>query len=93
VKNHVTHLIIKDVHIENLHSGTQVTLHVVRAMFWPINGKIITKKIIKSCITYFKVNPTNYSYFMGDLPASRVNQVEPFLNTGLDFCGPFYINT
>jgi uncharacterized membrane protein len=28
---------------------------------------------------------------MGDLPAIRVNQVRPFLNSGLNFCCPFYI--
>jgi hypothetical protein len=90
-KNHLIHLIIRNIHVENLHSGTQATLHTARAMFRPINGKIITKKIAKSCITYFKVNSTNCSYFMSDLPASRVNQARPFLSTGLDFCGPFYI--
>jgi hypothetical protein len=46
-KNHVMHLIIRDMHIEKLHSGTQATLYAVRAMFRPIHGKIVTKKIVK----------------------------------------------
>lgn len=28
---------------------------------------------------------------MGDLPAERVRPAKPFLNTGVDYCGPFFI--
>ena len=89
--HHVTELIIQNVHIVNLHSGTQATLHAVRAKYWPLNGKNETKKVIKNCMTCFKANPADCSYFMGDLPANRVTQSRPFLNTGLDYCGPFYV--
>jgi hypothetical protein len=41
--------------------------------------KNITKKIVKTCITFFKVNPTNCSYCMGNFSANRVNQARPFL--------------
>jgi len=28
---------------------------------------------------------------MGDLPTARINETIPFSNTGVDFCGPFFI--
>ena len=89
--NHLTNLIIKEKHILNMHGGIQTTLNAVRARYWPIGGKNATKIIIKKCINCFRAKPTNYSYFMGDLPRDRVTQARPFLNSGVDYCGPFYI--
>lgn len=37
--HHVTKLIIREQHINNLHSGVQATLCAVRSKYWPINGK------------------------------------------------------
>ena len=27
----------------------------------------------------------------GDLPKARVTETRPFINVGVDYCGPFYI--
>lgn len=37
--HHVTTLIIREQHLMNLHRGTQLTLNLVRAKYWRINGK------------------------------------------------------
>ena len=37
--HHVTELIIQNVHMIDLHSGTQAALHAVRAKYCPLNGK------------------------------------------------------
>ncbi|XP_043471057.1 uncharacterized protein LOC122504184 [Leptopilina heterotoma] len=89
--HHVTTLIIREQHLMNLHGGTQLTLNSVRAKYWPINGKNVTKSVIRKCVTCFRANPMDQNYFMGDLPRDRVVQSRPFLNVGLDYCGPFFI--
>ena len=88
---HVTEFIIKDFHEIGLHGGTQATSHAVTAKYWPLNGKNTTKENIKNCMTCFKVNPTNCYHFMGDLSVNRVVQARPFLNAGLDYCGPVHV--
>ncbi|XP_051171916.1 uncharacterized protein LOC127288483 [Leptopilina boulardi] len=91
-KNHyVTELIIENTHKEQLHAGTQATLHAVRSNFWPLSGKSTTRKILKRCIKCFRAKPNEYPYIMENLPRDRVIQARPFLNTGVDYCGPFFI--
>lgn len=75
----------------NLHGGEQTTLNAVRLKYWPVNGRSIVKSIINKCVTCFRAKPKISSYIMGDLLENRVIQTRPFLNTGLDYCGPFYI--
>ncbi|XP_043469456.1 uncharacterized protein LOC122503094 [Leptopilina heterotoma] len=89
--HHVTILIIHDQHVMNLHGGTQSTLNSIRTQYWPINGKNVTKSVIRKCVTCFRAKPTDQNYFMGDLPRERVIQSRPFFNVGLDYCGPFFI--
>ncbi|XP_051171031.1 uncharacterized protein LOC127287922 [Leptopilina boulardi] len=89
--NHITNLIIRKQHMLNLHGREQTTLNAVRLKYWPVNGRSIVKSIINKCVTCFRAKPKISSYIMGDLPENRVIQTRPFLNTGLDYCGPFYI--
>lgn len=39
----------------------------------------------------FRFNPDTVNYKMSDLPKVRVRDAFPFTNTGIDFCGPFYV--
>ncbi|GFU95903.1 integrase catalytic domain-containing protein [Trichonephila clavipes] len=59
--------------------------------FWPINGKGIAEKTVHDCIACFRQKPTEVDQLMGNLPSERVTPSEPFLNSGMDFCGPFQI--
>lgn len=89
--NHITNLIIKQAHEKLLHAGVQSTLYQVRTQYWPIDGKNMTKHIIHSCIKCFKFRATKNNYVMGNLPETRVTASRPFSNTGIDYCGPFFI--
>lgn len=53
--------------------------------------RIYVKKVIRTCIKCFHVNPISTNYLMGDLPSYRVNSSLPFLNVGVDYAGPFII--
>ncbi|GFV24711.1 integrase catalytic domain-containing protein [Trichonephila clavipes] len=59
--------------------------------FWPINGKGIARKTVHDCIACFRQKPTGVDQLMGNLPSERVTPSAPFLNSGVDFCGPFQI--
>lgn len=90
-RNFVTDLIIEDYHVTNLHTGIQTTLYNLRQKYWPIDGRNQIKKIIRKCVNCYKFNPKVFDYKMGSLPEVRVIRSRPFVNTGMDFCGPFYI--
>lgn len=89
--HHVTNLIIKLIHLKHFHSGTQATLYAIREKFWPIAGRNSVKRVINQCIQCCRAKPYEYSYIMGDLPRDRVTPTRPFLNTGIDYCGPFFV--
>ena len=89
--NHVTDLIIRHYHMVNHHAGVQTTLYLMREKFWVIDGRIQIKRVIHKCITCFHAKPKLISYKMGNLPSQRVRQARPFINVGVDYCGPFFI--
>ncbi|XP_076298325.1 uncharacterized protein LOC143217670 [Lasioglossum baleicum] len=89
--HHITRLIIRDSHQKNHHSGITATLYDVRQLYWPIDGKNTTRQIIRGCIKCFRMNPNPVDYVMGNLPAARVTEGRPFLTSGIDYCGPFFI--
>ncbi|GFT47746.1 integrase catalytic domain-containing protein [Trichonephila clavipes] len=68
-----------------------IPIHQIRMQFWPINGKGIARKTVHDCIACFRQKPTGVDQLMGNLPSERVTPSAPFLNSGVDFCGPFQI--
>lgn len=89
--HHITDSIIREFHIRHNHSGTQTTLHAIRQVYWPINGRESVKATLRKCITCLKAQPKIPAYLMGNLPHDRVRVNRPFLVTGIDYCGPFFI--
>ena len=89
--HHITRLVIRDEHLRLKHAGTQATLYSVRENYWPLDGRNVTRKIIYDCVPCFRVKPRDPNYIMGNLPLARVSLSRPFLNVGVDFCGPLYI--
>ena len=84
-------MIILDAHLTLKHAGTQATLYAIRGRYWPIDGRNTVRRIIYNCVTCFKAKPRSAGYQMGNLPANRLEYSRPFLNVGVDFCGPLYI--
>lgn len=88
--HHITRVIIQNEHVRLHHAGTQATLYSIR-VYWPIKGRNLTRNIIKKCIPCLRVKPRPMKQFMGNLPADRVSISRPFLNVGIDYCGPLHI--
>ncbi|XP_003370609.1 putative integrase core domain protein [Trichinella spiralis] len=90
--NHpVTELLIKDHHVRQIHAGVTQTLVAIRTKFWIIRARNAVKKIIRSCPVCRRVDAQPYRLRMGDLPADRVTETQPFIHTGVDFAGPLFI--
>ena len=87
----LTTLIIKDKHTRAKHAGIKVTLAEVRADYWLPRGKRMVANIIRACIVCrrFTAKP-----FMAPgpppLPQTRLSEMPPFSNTGVDFAGPLF---
>ncbi|XP_018373216.1 PREDICTED: uncharacterized protein LOC108767714 [Trachymyrmex cornetzi] len=89
--HHFTKLIIIYYHERLFHAGAQTTLNTIREEFCPISARSRIKEILHKCIRCRKANPRASWQIMGQLPSVRVNISRPFTNSGVDYCGPFYV--
>ena len=91
-QNHIIkNLIIREKHLNLFHAGTQAKLNACRDLYWIVNGKNSVKRNIRQCVTCCRVKPQIPKYVKGDLPKNRTIFKSAFLQSGVDFCGPFYI--
>ncbi|XP_033229513.1 uncharacterized protein LOC117181054 [Belonocnema kinseyi] len=74
-----------------MHARINATLYSVREIFWRIDGRNTTRHIIRQCVKCFRTKPRESEYIMGNLPQNRVSFFRPFVNIGVDYCGPFFI--
>ncbi|UYV83509.1 hypothetical protein LAZ67_23001272 [Cordylochernes scorpioides] len=87
-KDHfVTKLIVIHYHINNLHSGTQLTLSLIRNKFWIPSGRNLIKRVLNQCLVCLKGKSKAIHQIMGDLPKNRLFPGRPFENIGIDLAG------
>ncbi|XP_059622191.1 uncharacterized protein LOC132265511 [Phlebotomus argentipes] len=86
-------LLIENCHLKNLHAGFNLTTGLLRSEYWIVGARNVTKKVLNRCVTCFRHRPTLQTPVMGDLPAVRVSQIRPFVNTGCDYAEPFEMKT
>lgn len=84
-------LLVRFEHIRLLHGGPQLVLSNLRERYWLISGRNLVRKVIRTCVTCSRLNPSKVQYLMGELPIHRVSQCRAFYNVGIDFCGPFLL--
>ncbi|UYV61483.1 hypothetical protein LAZ67_1005017, partial [Cordylochernes scorpioides] len=88
-KDHfVTKLIVMHYHINNLHSGTQLTLSLIRNKFWIPSGRNLIKRVLNQCLVCLKSKSKAIHQIMGDLPKNRLLPGRPFEKIGIDLAGP-----
>ncbi|EZA53595.1 hypothetical protein X777_06951 [Ooceraea biroi] len=92
-KHHVTELILRDEHINLHHCGAEKLLVSVRQRSWIISGRKAARKIIRSCLSCFRLQPKGTQIKMGDFPVERVTgYVRPFAISGVDYAGSIQMN-
>jgi hypothetical protein len=91
-KEHLlTNLILRDIHVNNLHAGAQLMQACLTQQFWIISARSAIRRIIANCVVCKRHHAQRLTQQMGDLPASRVNPSRPFTHCGVDYCGPFSV--
>lgn len=91
---HFTNLLINHAHRQTLHGGAQLTLAYLRKCYWVLNGRNTVRTKIHKCIVCHRQRGETVQQLMADLPACRVRQpIRPFVQTGVDLCGPITIRT
>ena len=84
-------LLIKHIHVRNLHSGVRDTLACLREKHWVIKGQQVVRSVVKLCVPCKKHEGLPYNTAMPpDLPSARVSDDLPFSHVGLDFAGPMF---
>ncbi|XP_014216313.1 uncharacterized protein LOC106645067 [Copidosoma floridanum] len=89
--DYFTNLIIRSIHEVTLHGGVQLTLTTLRAKYWIINGRQCVRSCVNRCLKCRRVQASNLTQQMGDLPAERVRPAPAFSKVGVDYAGPFAI--
>ncbi|GFS80589.1 integrase catalytic domain-containing protein [Trichonephila clavipes] len=78
-------------HKKLFHVGPQGLLNAVRLRFWALGGRNLARKTVHTCVVCFKCKLIPSSQIMGNLPYERVNMAPPFIITGLDLGGPYFV--
>ena len=84
-------LIVRDIHIKYLHTLPSVMFSTLRQKYWIIGGRKLVKSIYRNCLTCIKATAVPRPQIMANLPSYRVQSSRPFLNSGIDYGGPFII--
>ncbi|XP_062713874.1 uncharacterized protein LOC134290713 [Aedes albopictus] len=90
-KHPFTLLVVRYYHLNRLHAGPTLLTASIRLKFWPLRLRNLVRKVTHECVNCFRSRPSLSEQIMADLPSVRVTPTLPFLNTGVDFCGPFYL--
>ena len=88
-----TTLFIKYCHVKVQHLGIGTTLNYLRGQgFWVAKGRAAVKTALRDCIICQKYNALAYKYpKFTDMPKHHMNLVKPFLHTGVDYTGHFWV--
>lgn len=84
-------LLLNWAHQETLHGGVQQMMRFIRTEFWIPRLRQEASLFVARCAICARLAKRTESQLMADLPAERVRPTRAFLNTGVDYAGPFDI--
>ena len=89
-----TTLMIRQTHQQVMHSGVQATVAHLRQRFWITQVRSAVKSVLHHCVICKRLTGKPYiSPPTPPLPSCRVQNVQPFTTTGIDYTGHLFINT
>lgn len=74
-----------------LHSGPRSTSAAIRRKFWITSLMVLVKSRIHRCVTCTRFNGKPVQPIMSNVPSMRLQQTSCWVNTSLDFGGPFIV--
>lgn len=88
-QSHITKLIIRETNKKVKHFGANYVLSAVRSKYWPVQGRAMVRRTLRSCMACKTLWGVPLEQIMADLPASRVEACgSTFKFTGVDLFGP-----
>ena len=91
-RHQLTDLIVRDVHEKYFHAGTNSTVTYLRQMYWIPAARQCVRNILKHCVTCNKLCGNHFrAPDPPPLPKHRVQAMDPFTVTGVDFTGALYV--
>ena len=91
-KHKVTTLLIERVHRAGCHYGVNYVVTMLRQHWWIPKMRQCVKRVVSKCITCCKLQTRSFPALRApDLPDFRVNRVDPFAITGVDYTGALSI--
>ncbi len=86
---HVSHLILRDIHGQLGHGGRNQMVSKLQCKYWITNANSVARKIISKCVICKRYKGKLGEQKMADLPVERITpDLPPFTNTGVDFFWP-----
>ena len=93
-KHKLTKLIVRYTHEKHFHSGANSTVTYIRQRYWIPAARQCVRSILKQCVICNKLCGNHYKTpDPPPLPQHRVQAMEPFTVTGIDFTGALYTRT
>nr|CAI5854116.1 unnamed protein product [Callosobruchus analis] len=90
-KHSFTKMLFAYEHLRLFHAGPQLLISSLRNQFWPVAARNLARSTVRNCMRCFRFNAEAVQPIMGDLLRDRITPTSPFLNTGVDYAGPFTI--
>ena len=89
--DHLTIILFEYYHLLLGHCGPSTLLTHAANLYHVLGGRTLSRTVCSRCITCRKQAAKASSQLLGQLPPFRVEPQHVFLNTGMDFCGPFLV--
>ncbi|XP_065076356.1 uncharacterized protein LOC135699959 [Ochlerotatus camptorhynchus] len=71
-QNHrVTELLVRDLHLRNLHAGPSLLTAIVRQQYWIVGCQTVVRKVVQGCMRCVRLKGKTAGQLMGTLPPAR----------------------
>ncbi|XP_062700173.1 uncharacterized protein LOC134284839 [Aedes albopictus] len=91
--NHkVTELLLRDIHLRNLHAGPSLLAATVNQQYWVVGLQTAVRLTAQGCTRCVRLKGKTASQLMGSLPVPRVTGTRAFTHVGVDYAGPLKVH-
>lgn len=88
-----TDLLIDDFHLQHKHPGATTLQSIIQQQYWIVASRQVIKSRLRLCLACYRLRPRSVQPVMGNLPKFRLQQIKPFIVTGVDYAGPITLKT
>ena len=89
--DHLAQVLFLHYHLLLGHCGPSTLLAHSANLYHVVRGRVLSRNVCMKCVTCRKQAARTSSQLLGQLPPFRVEPQAVFYNTGMDFCGPFWV--